>query len=534
MPEASKRESQPASAVNAANAAKPGVEAKAYRPPSGVSKRIEWRDGKVAWGVRAEAQWLLVREHGVPTAEVFCVSYQLEAAKSGRGSARGGASGSGGQRPVTFLFNGGPGAASAFLHLGTAGPWRVAFGATGSILPPPAMVEDNPESWLAFTDLVFIDPVGTGLSRTVAFSRLEQQGVDAEPEKLAKASKDAPEAGKSFFKVKRDIDVLCEVVGQWLSEHNRWGSAVSIAGESYGGFRVGKLVRALPERGIGVSGAVMVSPAIDFLTLIGGDYEPMSWVNTLPTMARAAGFHKRAGGKYKSMSAEAIGRAAEDFGELRLAPLLMRGERTPTAERARVLDELAEMTGLPRTLVERHNGRVGIDVFGRELLRDRGLLCGLYDASVTGHDVFPDREGSPSPDPTLAGIMSAFNGGINAVLRGELGLKTDREYLLLADEAWKHWADDRMSGYWHRQLDCADDLRYGLAMNPALKLLITHGHFDLVTTYFSSAQSVSLMRLPAALRAQVALKNYDGGHMFYTWAASRKALASDVRPVVGG
>jgi carboxypeptidase C (cathepsin A) len=488
-----------------------------------VTKQISWSDGKRSHRVRAQAQWLVVREQGVPTAEVFCVSYQLEEKAQGGRERE--------QRPVTFLFNGGPGAASAFLHLGTAGPRRVAFGATGEVLPPPAKLEDNRESWLAFTDLVFVDPVGTGLSRTVAVSRLEQAGVplEGEPEKLAKQSKDAPEAGKPFFKVKRDIDVLCEVVGQWLSEHNRWGSAVSIAGESYGGFRVGKLARALPERGIGLSGAVMVSPAIDFLTLIGGDYEPMSWINTLPTMARAARHHGVARGRYKGMDPDALGAAAVDFAELRLAPVLLRGERASVKERADVLGELADMTGLSAELVERFNGRVSIGAFARELLRGRGLICGLYDASLTGHNVFPDREGSPNPDPTLAGIMAVFNVGVNAVLRGELGLQTQREYMLFSEEAWKGWADDRMSGYWHRQLECADDLRYGLGMNPALKLLITHGHFDLVTTYHSSAQSVALMRLPPALRANVTLKNYDGGHMFYTWQASHKALFGDAR-----
>ena len=138
----------------------------------------------------------------------------------------------------------------------------------------------------------------------------------------------------------------------------------------------------------------------------------------------------------------------------------------------------------------------------------------------------------PNPDPTLAGIMAAFTAGINSLLRGQLGLTTDREYLLLGWEVNEWWQDDRMQGFWQRQLDCADDMRYGLATNPALKLLICHGRYDLVTAYFSSERSVSMLRLPETLRRQVTLKNYDGGHMFYSWDRSRKALVKDIAAAV--
>lgn len=495
---------------------------RSYRTPIGVEHEMAWTPGEGAkrreGKVKVHADWLLVREHGVPTAEVFFTSYQLQ--------------GSRGERPVTFLFNGGPGAASAFLHLGTAGPRRVAFSATGRVLPPPAKLVDNAESWLAFSDLVFVDPVGTGLSRTVAESKLEQQGVDAEEDKTAKRTKDLPEAKKPFYKVQRDIDVLAEFVTQWLSRFRRWDSPVSIAGESYGGFRVGKLVRALPDRGVALRGAVMVSPAIDFLGLGGTDYDLWPWINGVPTMALSAAHHKRIRGRFAGMKPDALRRAAEEFAERPLAQVLMRGERTPAAERREVLGEMADLIGLPADLVERHDGRIPIHVFGRELLRDEGLLCGLYDAAITGPNVFPDREGMPNPDPTLAGIMAAFTAGINALLRAELGLTTEREYLLLGMDVNESWQDDRMTNYWQRHLDCGDDMRYGLATNPSLKLLICHGWFDLVTTYFSSERAVGLLRLPGALGRQVSLKNYSGGHMFYTWDRSRKALAKDVAAVV--
>ncbi|MFG0286044.1 MAG: S10 family peptidase [Phycisphaerales bacterium JB039] len=495
--------------------------AKAYRTPSGIQREIAWGAG--AGGrrgrVKVHADWLLVREHGVPTAEVFFTSYQL----GGRG-----------KRPVTFLFNGGPGAASAFLHLGTAGPRRVAFSATGQVLPPPAKLVDNAESWLAFSDLVFVDPVGTGLSRTVAESKLEQQGVDAEEDKTAKRTKGLPDAKQPFYKVKRDIDVLAEFVSQWLSRFNRWDSPVSIAGESYGGFRVGKLVRALPERGVGLTGAIMVSPAIDFLGLGGTDYDLWPWINTIPPMALAAAHHKRSRGRFQGMKTAELRTAAEDFAEQTFASMLLRGERAPKAERDKVLKQLADLLGLPAELIARHGGRVPINIFARELLRDQGLICGLYDAAITGPNVFPDREGMmPNPDPTLAGIMPAFSAAINTLLRAELGLTTEREYLLLGWEVGELWKDDTMPGYWQRQLDCADDTRYGLATSPSMKLLICHGWYDLVTAYFSSERSVAQLRLPEQLRKQVVLKNYDGGHMFYSWDRSRKSLMRDAKAVVG-
>lgn len=506
-----------------AKPAAPTADPKAYRPPAGKHTTLTATIAGKRAPIDVHADWLLIREHGIPSAEVFFTSYQLPRKASASAS----------KRPVTFLFNGGPGAASAFLHLGTAGPHRLAFGKAGAVLPPPAQIVDNAETWLAFTDLVFVDPVGTGFSRTVAESKLEQGGIDADEEKTSKATKSLSDNKKPFFKVKRDIDVLAEFVSQWLSANNRWDSPVSIAGESYGGFRVGKLIRALPERGIGLTGAIMISPAIDFLQFPGSDYEAMAWLNALPTMALAAAYHKKASGKFASLKADALRAAVESFAEEELAPILIMGERADARKRDRALSTLADLTGLPRDLIDRHGGRVPIDVFGRELLRAEGKVLGLYDAAVTGHNVFPDRtDYGSNPDPTLAGIMAGFTAAVNTILRQRIGVQTSREYITLSEEVWRGWADDRMTSYSHRQLDCADDMRYGLGMNPNLNLLICHGWFDLVTTYFSSRQAVSLLRLPEALRKQVTLTNYDGGHMFYSWESSRKAVARDARAAI--
>lgn len=494
---------------------------KPYEPPAGAERVLRVQG---VGPVRAEAGWLLVREHGVPRAEVFFTSYRAE----GRGRARR-------ARSIMFLFNGGPGAASAFLHVGTAGPLRVDFTKDGSTLPPPAKVVPNADTWLRFADLVFVDPVGTGLSRTLAEARLEREGFDPDEEKTDKRAKAVPDAAKGFFKLGRDIDVLTEFVSAFLSRHRRWDSPVFIAGESYGGFRVGKLMRALPERGVGLCGAIMVSPAIDFHMLAGSDYDVQCWVAQTPTMALAAAHHGKIRGRFAGLSRDRLAAAALAFAIDELAPMLLRGDLAPAADRSRVLATLADLIGLPRDLVERCAGRVLIDIFARELLRAEGLLCGLYDAAVTGPNVFPDREGEQTgPDPTLAGITPTFTAGVNTVLRSTIGLDTPREYHLMNHNAWKQWVDERRKGYWERQPECADDARYGLAAVPGLRLLVLHGFYDLVTTFTSSALAVASLRLPPALRSRVSLTNYPGGHMFYTWEGSRRAVCKDVGAFVAG
>ncbi len=497
----------------------PPAEAK-YAAPKGVEKTLTLRSGGRRTRVRATADWIVIRENGIPAAEIFYASYQAEPRNS--------------RRPITFLFNGGPGAASAFLHMGTAGPRRIEFGPKGSVLAPPARVVDNAESWLKFSDLVFVDPVGTGFSRTVHESRLEQNGLEAPDDKREKRTKELPEANKGFFKLKRDIAVLCEFASAFLSRMRRWESPVIIAGESYGGFRVGKLVRALPERGIGLSGAIMVSPVMDFLHLLGSDYDLWPWTSTVPTMALAARRHAKGRGRFATMSEPELREASERFVNETLGPVLLNATRSER-ERDRALSTLADLTGMPMDLVQRWNGRIRIDRFARELLREEGKVCGLYDAVVTGANVFPDREEiGISPDPTLAGISAAFTAGVNTMLRSELGLTTDREYTLINWDAGSVWADDRPEALWARQLECSDDVRYGLALNPSLNLLISHGWYDLVTPYFSSARSVEALRLPRELRERVKLTNYDGGHMFYTWESSRKGFTRDVERVMRG
>lgn len=464
----------------------------------------------------AHANWLVLRRKEKPAAEMFSVSYLTAGAKP--------------ERPVTFLFNGGPGASSAYLHLGAVGPRRVAFPADGSLPPMPPRLVDNEASWLAFSDLVFVDPIGTG------FSRIVEQKPDANG-KEEKGDGAKPADPKEYFGQKRDLESLCEFVARWLSKHDRWGSPVFIAGESYGGYRVGRLVRMLQEdTGVGLNGAILISPALEIAGLFGNDYDIGGWVDRVPTMAAAALHHGRsraaAGGskrRKRGPGLDAVLAEAEEFASGDYTQFLARGAAMPESERSAVLTRLADLTGLPPDIVRRGEGRVPVDVFSRELLRDERRIVGLYDSTITATDPFPDRPYGSGPDPTLSGISPAYTTAVNRLLRGELEVDTDREYTLLSNEvnaAWKNDAD-------HHAFDApipgaTDDFRYGLALNPHLRAFITHGRHDLVTPYYTSDRLRNLMRLDPATASRLTVRHFHGGHMFYAWETSRQQFTAAI------
>lgn len=472
----------------------------AYTPPDGATAELRWAGPEGPVAVTAEAGWTVLRRKESPAAEVFSVAWTT----------------GGADRPITFVFNGGPGASSAYLHVGALGPRRVAMPDDGSLPRMPAQVVDNAESWLAFTDLVFIDPVGTGLSRPIPPA--EGEGKGEEPP-------------KGYWGFGSDLAALGEFISRWLSAHDRWGSPVLLAGESYGGYRVGRMARSLQEaEGVGLVGAVLISPAVELAPLTASDYSLDAWIDVLPSMAAAAWHHGRLGVPASSAE-EAMGLAAS-FATDAYVRFLARGGATPAEERDRVLARLADLTGLRPEVVARMEGRVGIGAYVRELLRDRGQVVGLYDATLVADDPFPDREPYGGADPTLAGTTAAFTAGVNHVLRAEIGLRTDRAYELLSMEVNRKWAADEDSHALDAPAGAADDLRYGLALNPHMRVLITHGRHDLVTPAYSSARLVDLMRLRGSAAERVDLRRYDGGHMYYTHAASRRESTRDAASFV--
>lgn len=476
--------------------------------PLGSTTTGTWTTpGGDALAYGAEATWTALRdEDDEPVADIFSVSYT--AADGDR------------TRPVTFVFNGGPGASSAYLHIGALGPRRVGFDERGMPLAPPTDLVDNAESWLAFTDLVFVDPVGTGWSRIVRSDAKGEPGKSDERADKGDAARDP----KAFFGVNKDLDSLTEVMARWLSGHDRWASPVFVAGESYGGFRAAKLARLANERGIGLNGTILISPALEFALLDPSDYDVLPWVDLVPTMALAAHHHGRGRALPTDASPGAVREAAEDFATGAYATALIRGATMTAAARAEVVTRLADLIGLPEEVVSRHECRISITLFARELLRDEGTVVGLYDATATGRDPFPDREGMAWPDPTLSGIERVFNAGINARLRTELAVRTDREYHLLSMAVNKDWKIDFDRHALESQVGATDDLRYGMALNPHMKVFLTHGLYDMVTPYFASERIRNLLRLDDAAAAALTVVHFPGGHMFYAWEDSRIAF----------
>lgn len=478
-----------------------------HEPPEGAETAGRWGRGRSAIEYTATAKWTVLRKKEKPAAEIFSVAYV-----AGDGDS---------ERPLTFVFNGGPGASSAYLHMGAVGPQRVHFPDDGTLPPMPPRLVENESSWLAFTDLVFVDPVGTGFSRVI-----EPERKDGE--KKAEKPDDAPDP-KEYFGYKRDLESLCELMSRWLSENGRWGSPVFIAGESYGGYRVGRLARVLQESaGIGLNGAILISPALEIAGLGPTDYDVAGWIDRVPTMAAAAVHHGRSRAFRRRTSLERVLREAEEFATGDYTLLLTRGASMPAKERTRILARLSDLVGLAPEIVERADGRIPFLRFARELLRDERKVLGVYDATITAIDPFPDRDEFAWPDPTLSGISPAYTTAVNRMLRSEIGVRTDREYTVLSYEVNTAWKHDSEHHAFALPPGATDDFRYGMALNPHMKAFVTHGRYDLITPYFASDRLRNLMRLDPQMADRLTVRHFDGGHMFYAWAESRRAFTDAI------
>jgi len=430
-------------------------------------------------------------------AAIFYVSYQ----KDGDDPAT---------RPITFVFNGGPGSSAAWLHVVGLGPRRLFLHDDGGIPDSPARLVDNAQTWLRFTDLVFVDPVGTGFSRPF-------------PGKEQRPDKD----GRPFWGIKSDLRSLSEFVRLYLTRYGRWASPVYLAGESYGGFRAAALVELLPITGIQLSGAILISPVIEYRLNLGNDYfDVMPWVTFVPSYAATAFHH----GKYRAESdgnLQQIARAAEVFSRTHLLLALASDAPRKSATVSEVFGRLAAITGLDVTCVQYHRGRLTAEVFAKRLLEDQGRVVGIYDGSVSTPDPNPFSTAYAARDPSFDPLIAPVTTSVNAYVRNELGYKTDARYELMNAEVLQAWnwtegGESELPGVGPR-------LRSGLSLNPNLKVLIAHGFFDLATPYFASKYIIERLELDEANFPNVRLSVYPGGHMFYTRTDAREQLYRDVQ-----
>ncbi len=400
-----------------------------------------------------------------------------------------------GRRPVTFAFNGGPGSASLWLHMGALGPKRAPMNDDGSLPPPPYEAIDNQDSWLDFTDLVLVDAPGCGYSR------------------ISK-----PELGTKFFGVQQDINAFSQFVRNWLTEHHRWRSPLFIAGESYGGIRGSGLCGALFSAGVGVNGFISISGTSNFLTLDGMRGNDATFVGFLPSMAACAWYHHKADKRFTSV--EQIVKEAQEWSDKEYAAALERGDGMSEKEKDHIAGRLSEFLGISKKFCRGANLRVSEFAFFRELLRDEGMTIGRYDGRLTGKDELKTGDRGDG-DPSDQAVTPPFTSTVNDYLDRELGVKTTLPYLNFGNV--RPWEEPR-GGY----AETASSLRHVLARNPHFKVLYCCGYYDLACPLNATVFTVNHMGLDEKSRAQISYAYYPAGHMMYIEKSSRKKFHDDV------
>jgi carboxypeptidase C (cathepsin A) len=402
-------------------------------------------------------------------------------------------------RPVTFVFNGGPGAAAVWLHIGTAGPKRLKLNEDGTPPPPPSVLVNNEQTWLAATDLVFIDPVNTGYSRPAP-------GEDA----------------KQFFGVENDVRWVADFIRLYLTRYRRWSSPKFLAGESYGTTRAAALSDHLLERaGVSLNGIILVSSVLDFSTLSPRDNNDLPYALFLPSYTSVAGYHKKLPPEMQKDVPAAV-KQAEAWARREYVAALAQGDALPADQRAAVAAKLMQFTGLSADVIDKSNLRVGPFLFQAALLENERKVVGRFDGRLTGYDPHPlDRQ--PAFDPSLDAFRGAYATAFNAYVRRDLKFESDLNYQVL--NGIENW-DYGPSG--SQPLYVADRLRSAMASTPGLKVFFAGGYHDLATPYLATRYTIDHMLLSPDLRANVTEQFYPGGHMMYHRLESLKSLNADV------
>jgi carboxypeptidase C (cathepsin A) len=395
-------------------------------------------------------------------------------------------------RPITFLFNGGPGAASAWLHL-AVGPKRLDMPADGSAPKPPYRVIDNEYCWLPATDMVFVDPVNTGYSRAAT-----------------------PEQAREFFGVREDIHAMGEFIRLWLTKNQRWGSPVYLAGESYGTTRAAGLSNYLQERvGASVSGITLISTVLNFATLSPGEANDLPYTLCVPSYAAVAWYHKKV---QSPGGLDALLKDAEAFAVGDYTTALAKGASLSPEDRRKTAKRLADLTGLSEDYVLAANLRIAPARFEKELLRAKGdaasPIIGRFDGRVTGFPTDNLNDGQEY-DPSLAGFYAAYTSAFNVYVRQTLKYDNDLAYEILSNRTQPWDYSSGGAGGAGGFLYVGDDLRDAMVHNPSLRVLVCSGRFDLATPYFATDYSLSHLTLAPEIRKNITTSYYPAGHMLY-------------------
>ena len=398
-------------------------------------------------------------------------------------------------RPVTFAFNGGPGAASVYLNLGAIGPKIVQFGDEGDSPSDTPALKDNPGTWLDVSDLVFIDPVGTGFSRSYL---------------------NADETRKAFYHPDRDIEYLSRVVFDWLVKNERLQSRKYLVGESYGGYRGPRLTHYLQSQiGVAINGLFLVSPYLNPSIDENADLSPMAWIVNLPSMAAA---HLE---RTKSLTPEAMANVIA-YARGEYAADLLKGRSDPQAL-DRLVKRVTDLTGLDPAFVRHAGGRIEIGAYLREVAREQGKIGSVYDSNVTSFDPYPFAPNQRSNDPLLESIIAPTTSAMVDFVTRIVGWKVTARYHALSYEVNGAWDNSSPS----LRRGAVPDLREAVAADPRLQVLIAHGWNDLSCPFMGSVLTVDQMPVMGN-PSRVQVREYPGGHMFYSRPDSRASFKKDV------
>lgn len=450
----------------------------------GVVEKASTTEGRVTIGGEAlnyhatAAKMLMKDENGKLKATVFFVAYDKDRPADANPA----------ERPITFVFNGGPGAASVWLHLGTAGPRRVDLKENGEPLPPPYKLVENAYSWLDLTDLVFIDPVGTGFSRAAEGEKAEQ-----------------------FYGVKEDINWVADFIRLYITQYQRWLSPQFLAGESYGTTRAAGLSEYLLDRyGIALNGIVLISSVLDFQTIEPSNGNDLPYSLYLPSYAAVAWYHKKLPAGLQGDLAQTLDEV-QDWAVDTYSVALAKAGSLTAAQRDAIVAKLARYTALSPDFIDKSNLRIHPGAFEKRLLGNERKLIGRFDARITGYDPNP-ASSWPSYDPSLSQYLATYSATFNDYVRRTLKYDSTLPYEVLSGKVHP-WKFGEQAG--HGYLSVADDLSSAMVKNPNLKVFFASGYFDLATPYFSANYTIDHLDISKELRANITHAFYQGGHMMY-------------------
>ncbi len=433
--------------------------------------------------LREESERDKESEGAKPKAAMFFTAYTLDGGEN---------------RPLTFSFNGGPGSASVWLHMGVLGPRRVEMDYDGALPRPPFKVVDNEFTLLAQSDLVFIDPISTGFSRPV-------EGQKA----------------REFHGFKKDIESVGEFIRLYTTRNQRWLSPKFLAGESYGTTRSAALSSHLLEKhGLYLNGIMLISSVLDFATL---DFPPghdLPYILYLPSYAATAWYHNklRIHRPLEKLLAE-----VEEFALTEYASALMKGDTLTARERRQIIEKLTRYTGLDAGYLERSNLRVPDTRFFKQFLRAEGKTVGRFDSRLTGED--HDSLGEFAEfDPSFSNVLGPYTAAFNHYIRAELNFESDLPYNILNMGVWP-WS---YAEHENQYVKVAEALRQAMVQNPHMKIFVANGYYDLATPYFATEYTFSHMGLSPALRQNVEMSYYEAGHMMYAFRPGLEKLSADL------